>query len=195
MVTWYAPIAILLLVPALRGAMARIEHKRWIRQLNQILSSQSRVQTALVALIVWLAFSYTPISQPVLGGRRRPAEQLFKNDPPLGITMFLRETAPQGRVANPQWWGDWLAWAGPRGMKLMMTTNSLHLVPSIHYENHRAICWGHSGIEQRLDDYDVQMIVVDISLQTELAKYIRRSDAWNIDYEDSQGFVATRKRN
>ncbi|MFT4558667.1 MAG: putative membrane protein (GlpM family), partial [Planctomycetaceae bacterium] len=175
MVTWYAPVVVLLLVPALHGLLSRIDHQPWMRRLCLVLSRQSRVQAALLVLLVWLAFSFTPISQPVLGGRRRPPEQLFKDDTPLGITMFLRQASPQGRVANPQWWGDWLAWAGPRGMQLMMTTNSLHLVPSNDYENHRAICWGHPGLERRLNDYEVQVIVVDTSLQIELAEFIRTS--------------------
>lgn len=193
MVTWYAPIVVMSLTPALRGVLSHVDDKPWIRRLYEVTSNRSRVQTALLVLIVWLAFSFTPISRPVLGGRRRPPEQLFKDDTPLGITMFLRKSAPHGRVVNPQWWGDWLAWAGPDQMKLMMTTNSLHLVPSVHYENHRAICWGHPGIEQRLDDYKIQTIVVDTSLQIDLSKYVRNSDAWNIDYEDSQGLVASRK--
>tara|TARA_R110002072_G_scaffold243821_2_gene403149 strand:- start:145925 stop:147535 length:1611 start_codon:yes stop_codon:yes gene_type:complete len=193
MVTWYAPIAVLSLLPVLRDLMSRVDNKPWLQRLHAVLNGKSRVQAALLVLLVWLAFSFTPISQPVLGGRPRPPEKLFKDDTPLGITMYLRKAAPQGRVANPQWWGDWLAWAGPRQMKLMMTTNSLHLVPSVHYENHRAICWGHPGIKQRLDDYNVQTIVVDTSLQIELSQYVRKSDDWIIDYEDSQGLVASRK--
>ena len=52
---------------------------------------------------------------------------------------------------------------------------------------------GHPGIKQRLDDYNVQTIVVDTSLQIELSEYVRKSDDWIIDYEDSQGLVASRK--
>lgn len=193
MVTWYAPIAIMSLTPALHGVLSRIDDKPWIRRVSEVTANHSRIQTALLVLIIWLAFSFTPISQPVLGGRRRPPEQLFKDDTPLGITMFLRTSPPHGRVVNPQWWGDWLAWAGPSHMKLMMTTNTLHLVPSIHYENHRAICWGHPGVEQRLDDYKIETIVVDTSRQTKLSEYVRNSEIWHIVYEDSQGLVASRK--
>jgi hypothetical protein len=193
MVTWYAPIVVLSLTPVLRGALLRADGKLSIWRFQDVMSHKSRVQTALMLLIVWLAFSFTPISQPILGGRKRPAEQVFRDKTPLGITIFLRGAPPRGRVANPQWWGDWLAWAGPRQMRLMMTTNSLHLVPSVHYENHRAICWGHNGIERRLDDYEVQTIVADTSLQIELANYVQNSPEWNIDYEDSQGLVASRK--
>ena len=194
MVTWYAPVAGLSLLPGLHGLFRQTDHRSWVRRVNEKLNSRSRVQTALVVLVVWLAFAYSPISLPVLGGKSRPASQLFRDQTPLGITMYLREHIPTGRVANPQWWGDWLSWAGPSGLKVMMTTNSLHLVPSEDYQNYLAICWGRKGISQRLNDYDIQLLVVDTSLQTELTQFIHDSPDWQIDYQDSQGLVATRKR-
>ncbi|NQV27243.1 MAG: hypothetical protein HQ518_23085 [Rhodopirellula sp.] len=194
MVTWYAPVAGLSLMPGLLDLLTRMDLSPRVLQLQRLLDRRARIQTALVVLFVWLAFSFSPISQPVLGGRRRPAEQLFRNQTPLGITMYLRKAVPTGQIANPQWWGDWLSWAGPPGLRVMMTTNSVHLVPATHFQNYTAISWAHAGLKKRLDDYGIELIVVDTSLQTELAKYIRQSSDWQIDYEDSQGFVASRKR-
>jgi hypothetical protein len=193
MISWYAPIAGLSLLPAMLGMLVRTDRQPWMQRIQAILDGRSRVQSGLIVLFVWLAFCFSPISQPVLGGRVRPPEKLFRDRTPLGITRFLRETEPSGRVANPQWWGDWLCWAGPQGLQVMMTTNSLHLVPSQHYENYMAICWGKPGLQERLDKYEIETLVVDTSLQKELTRYVRESTNWEITYQDFQGFVARRK--
>lgn len=194
MVSWYAPVAVLALAPGLFRLWVKFDASTYMTRLQKILNQQSRIQTALVVLFVWLAFSFSPISQPILGGRQRPPGQLFRNQTPLGITIHLKQSAPTGRIANPQWWGDWLAWAGPPGLKVMMTTNSLHLVPARHFDNYTAISWAHVGLDKRLDEYEVQRIVVDTAVQKELAKYIYHSPKWGIEYQDSQGIVAIRRK-
>jgi len=193
MVTWYAPVAVLLIAPNLHGIVIRFEQQPWAMKFKERLARRSRVQTALIGFLVWITFCFTPISQPVLGGQPRSGDQLFRNRTPRGIAEYLRDSAPVGRIANPQWWGDWLVWAGPPGLRVMMTTTSLHLVPTAHFKNYTTISWAHAGIENCLDEYDIQLIVIDRSLQTDLTEYAMQSPEWQIDYEDSQGLVALRR--
>lgn len=193
MVTWYAPVAVLVMTPTLARLWELIEQLQMLRVFASVLERRSKVQAALSVLLVWLAFTFTPISRPVLGGRTRTAEQLFNSRTPLGIAQALRKIELPGRVANPQWWGDWLSWAGPRDMRLMMTTNTLHLVPAEVFNNYHDLVWAKPGLESRLTTFKVRTLIVDVTLQTELAEFVRTSSDWQVEYEDSMGLIATRK--
>lgn len=194
MVTWYAPVVVLLVMPGIHGLLDRISTTTLMMRMQSMASQRSRVQTALMILLVWLAFIFSPLSQPVLGGRLRTEKQLYRDQTPIGITKFLRETTPTVRIANPQWWGDWLLWDGPPGLRVMLTTNTIHLLPAVHSEQLHAINWAKPGLADRLNHYDVELVVVDTARQVDLAAYIRLSPDWRIAYEDTQGLVASRTR-
>lgn len=193
MVTWYAPVALLVLTPMLVRLWELIGRGHLITRVASVLEHRSKVQVALSVLLVWLAFTFTPISKPVLGGRTRSAEQLFNSRTPLGVAQALQNIELRGRVANPQWWGDWLSWAGPRDMRLMMTTNTLHLVPAEVFNNYHDLLWAKPGLESRLAEFNVRTLIVDLTLQTELAEFVRTSPDWEIEYEDRMGLIANRK--
>ncbi len=74
-----------------------------------------------------------------------------------------------------------------------MTTNAIHLVPAAHFDNYTRISWAHAGLKRCLDEYGIQLIVIDRSLQTELTEYALQSPEWQIGYADSQGLVAIRR--
>lgn len=147
--------------------------------------------TLVCLLIVWCAFALSPISKPVLGGQKRPAKQLYSRYTPLGITQHLREKPPTGLVFGPQWWGDWLAWDGPAGMRLFMTT-MLHLAPQQVWRDYLTVARGQSGWEQILDRYDVRTLIVHKELQPQLVPQLRRQAAWRVIFEDEQGIVLER---
>jgi len=192
MVTWYAPVAVLVLAPVLLRCWRGFDSNEMFARIVVILKRRSSVPTVLALLFLWLAFTFTPISQPILGGRRRSAEQLFNSRTPLGITQALRKIKLPNPVANPQWWGDWLSWAGPRDMRFMMTTNTLHLVNPDVFQSYHAICWAKPGLEERLDDFQIRTLIVDVTLQTELTAFVRSSPDWRIEYQDAAGIIATR---
>ena len=161
--------------------------------MNESLDRRSSIPTATSLLLVWIAFAFTPISRPVLGGRTRTAEQLFSSRTPLGVTQELRRLKLPNPVANPQWWGDWLTWAGPPEIRFMVTTNTLHLIPPDVFRNYHAMIWAKPGLEGRLEDFQVGTLIVDVKLQEELAAYVHDSSDWHIEYEDGAGIIATRK--
>jgi hypothetical protein len=194
MVTWYAPVIVFLMMPGIHGLLDRFESSALMMRMQAMTSQRSRIQTALMILFVWLAFVFSPISQPVLGGRLRTETQLYRDQTPIGITKFLRETTPTERIANPQWWGDWLLWDGPPGLRVTMTTNTIHLLPPQHSEQLHAISWAKPPLAERLDAYNVELLVVDTERQIDLATYIRRSSDWRINYEDAHGIVASKRQ-
>jgi hypothetical protein len=195
MISWYTPTFVVVLSPHIAELAARL----WTSPLCEAVRRQAEPLfrpsfrlTLLAGLLVWLTFAFSPISRPVLGGKARPPERLYSNDTPLGITRWLREHPPQGMVANPQWWGDWIVWDGPPGIEVMMTTNSVHVVPQRAWKDYLAIAQSQPGLSRRLHKYRANTIIVCKELQAGLERTVRAMPDWQVVYEDDIGLVAVR---
>lgn len=195
MIAWYAPVLMLVLAPHVRDVAelwAASDASSSIRRVTRPLFVPSFRLTLLAPLLVWLAFAFSPISHPILGGQPRPADVLYSRDTPWGVTAWLREHPPKGLVANPQWWGDWIAWDGPEGIEVFMNTNAVHVVPQRVWKDYLAIARAEPGLARRLNKYRVNTIVVCKELQPDLEETMRRLSGWDVVYEDDVGLVATR---
>lgn len=148
--------------------------------------------TLICLLIVWTAFSFSPLSRPVLGGKPRSAEQLYSHHTPLQMTEFLQERTPTGLVFAPQWWGDWVSLHGPPELKLFMTTN-LHLAPRQVWRDYLRVARGQTGWPRVLEKYHVTTLIVHKELQPDLARGVRQATDWEVIYEDDEALVLERK--
>jgi hypothetical protein len=198
MVTWYAPVVMLVLMPHLTDVWKRFisSRKRSQRHVSEPtsepLTAASFRYTLLSALVVWLCFAFSPISSRILGGRPRGDDHVYSRGTPRAVTRFLRENPPEGQIANPQWWGDWLVWDGPPGLQVFMTTNAVHLAPNHVWKDYLAIARGNAGLERRLDRYRVNTIIVDKELQAPVVRVVRRLGGWKITYEDDRSLIVQR---
>ena len=195
MIQWYGPSLILVLAPHIQDILARLVPWAKDRDLGDTiewLETRSLRQTLITGLMVWVAFCFSPASRPLLGGKPREARHVYSADTPRELTEFLRKHPPRGAIANPQWWGDWLAYDGPPGMKLLMTTNSVHVVPPRVWKEYLAIAEGEDGLERRLNHFRINTIVISKSLQAKLEQQARRLYGWAIVYNDDSGMVVTR---
>lgn len=149
------------------------------------------VGTLACGLMVWCTFAFSPISQPILGGKTRPLNRVYSRGTPQGITKYLREHPCEHLVFGPQWWGDWLAWDGPQPTRVFMTTH-VHLAPATVWKDYLRVARGLTGWQQTLDRYAVGTLVVDKTLQVPLVDAVRGVEGWTIVYEDEQGLIAER---
>ena len=198
MIAWYAPVVMLALMPHLADVWGRLA-SHWSSQhleakdaVEEPLTTASFRYTLLSVLVVWLCFSFSPISSPLLGGRPRDVDHVYSRGTPRAVTRYLRENPPQGQIANPQWWGDWLVWDGPDDLEVFMTTNAVHLAPNRVWKDYLAIARGNAGLEQRLDRYRINTIVVDRELQVPLDRLVRRLAGWKIAYQDNRSLIVQR---
>jgi hypothetical protein len=194
MLTWYAPIVVLTMMPHLADVLGRIAKSQPSAALAAFgsgLRGLSFRYTLFAGLVLWVCFAFSPSSRVVLGGKPRDVAHVYNSETPRGITEYLREHPPKGQIVNPQWWGDWMVLDGPPDLSVFMTTNAVHVVPSHVWRDYMAFATGQPGLERRLDRYRVTTMVVDISRQEQLAVQVRRMPGWTIDYEDKLGFVAT----
>uniref|UniRef100_A0A7C4QL83 Glycosyltransferase RgtA/B/C/D-like domain-containing protein n=1 Tax=Schlesneria paludicola TaxID=360056 RepID=A0A7C4QL83_9PLAN len=196
MIAWYGPAMMLVLAPHLADVCEQVAGwNAWshFQEAFAVLRARSFRITLFAGLLLWLTFAFSPISRPFLGGRARADDQLYSADTPLGVTAYLREHPPQGMVLAPQWWGDWLVWKGPPGIQVLVTTNSVHVVPNTVWKDYLAMAGGLAGLERRLNHYRVNTIVVGKKLQQDLLRVVEQLAGWEVVYEDEVGLVAVRK--
>ncbi len=196
MIGWYAPVFAWVVTPHLAALAATWRRRRDGQEAapGEAVARPARpnfAPTLVCGLVLWIAFALTPVSQPLLGGKPRTKEQLYSRHTPHGVTQYLREHPPQGLVFGPQWWGDWLAWDGPPGMRLFMTTN-LHLAPHRVWSDYLHVARGFTAWEQTLDRYRVNVVVVHKELQPSLARKVRSAPPWRVVYEDPLALIVQR---
>ncbi|MBI1346600.1 hypothetical protein GC163_09960 [bacterium] len=191
MIAWYAPVWAIVLAPHLADVCQQFTSQLsgsagWWRQ-------KSLASTAMTVLTVWLTFCLSPISRPILGGKPRPLTQQLSHQTPLGVTNWLQQTAPQGLIYAPQWWGDWLAWRGPTNVRVMATTNSIHLLPAQCWQDYLCISAADVGWTDRLDRYRINTVVVCRELQPDLSAALAAHSEWKRVFQDSLSQVYQRR--
>lgn len=195
MIAWLGPALMLALTPHLDDVLTRLYARLQNDDLQKVadwLQVRSFRYVWYAGFIAWVAFCFSPASVPFLGGKPREARHIFSSDTPRGITEWLREHPPQGRVANPQWWGDWLIYDGPPGLDLLMTTNAVHVVPPQVWEDYLAIARGEEGLERRLARYRINTVIVCKQLQGSLHRTMDSLSGWDTVFEDDIGMVLVR---
>ncbi|MDX1969572.1 MAG: hypothetical protein SFV23_20525 [Planctomycetaceae bacterium] len=196
MIAWYGPIWILALLPHVAEILSRAADSPALTSWQTRFAAWTQPSihwTAVTVLLVWMTFAFAPISRPVLGGTPRRADQVFSHETPLKVTRYLHDHPPSGLVFAPQWWGDWLTWRGPSEIRVMMTTNAIHLAPPQVWQDYLTISMAEPGWEQRLDRYRINTVVASVELQPELCRSLEQSPDWRIEFEDAVGIVARRK--
>jgi len=196
MVAWYAPVLMLVLAPHLNDVIRQVaQWPMWTEARDAMTPffTRSWRMSIFTAFLVWITFAFSPVSRPVLGGKPRLDRHLYSRDTPLGVTNYLREHPPEGLVAAPQWWGDWLVWKGPPNLQVMLTTNSVHVVPPRVWKDYLAIAGGLDGLDRRLNHYRINTIVVCKQMQSDLRRAIERLSGWETVFEDDVGMVVVRK--
>eukprot|EP00913_Durusdinium_trenchii_P028283 g26511.t1 len=148
------------------------------------------IHTLVCGLFLWCGFALSPVSQPILGGPAPPRERRLNRDTPIGVTNYFREHPPSGQIWNPQWWGDWLVWDGPEGLKPFMTTLSIHATPPQVWRDYMVIAGARPGWQRMLDKYRVNTIVIHKSRQKRLEEAARKEPGWKVVYEDNLALAA-----
>lgn len=149
--------------------------------------------TSLCVLILWFGFAFSNIATPLFGGKPRELNKIYSEGTPRKLTEFLREHPPQGQVWNPQWWGDWLVWDGPRDLKVFMTTNAVHLTPPRVWRDYLGIARANRGWQSVAEKYNVSTFIVHKEKQVALDKQVRQLKGFRVVYEDDLALVMSRE--
>ena len=195
MIQWYAYATVFVLAPhihdCLQHMLKPLRQGEWAAVLDW-LEVRSFRHTMLAGFLLWVAFCFSPVSVMVMGGKGRLDRHIYTVNTPRGVTDYFREHKPQGLIANPQWWGDWLHYRGPEGIQVLMTTNAVHTAPETVWNDYLAIARGEDGLEARLNRYRINTVVVSKADQRELLRKVRNMSGWEIVYNDDIATVASR---
>lgn len=189
MLTWYAPVVMLVLAPHLADISSRLvwpSRRRRAAARDRAASAGFVWAPTLVAgLMVWIAFALSGCGQALLGGQPRAAARLYSQDTPRGLTSYLDRHPAEGLVFNPQWWGDWLVWRGPEHLQVFMTSQ-MHMVPPHVWHDYQRVVNARPGWQVTLKRYAVSTVIVDPRREPWLAAAISREDGWTLAYQDEQ---------
>jgi hypothetical protein len=204
LIWWFAPLALLVLLPYLAEMASRYWGERASERATHVAAADGAggeaqearplrfAFTLVCLLIVWTAFAFSPASTPLFGRKPREAARLHNAQTPLGVATYLREHPPQKLVWAPQYWGDWLLWDGPAGMQVFANSDARILPQQVLYDYGR-IWQGEGGWTEVLDRYDVGTLVIDKQAQPLLRRSVQRSRAsWRVEYEDDQALLLRR---
>ena len=100
---------------------------------------------------------------------------------PINATRYLQEN-PGGNLFNEMGYGSYLIWALP-DQKIFVDPR-VELYPLALWEQYIDISNGVRSLEL-LDAYGVDRVMLDPSLQSELAAVLEASPAWSLEYQDT----------
>jgi hypothetical protein len=201
MMGWFAPVFALVLTPHLAEIINRLRPVAEEEPLfetaaavaGELPPGRSWRYTMFCVGMVWVAFAFSGMSRPLLGGPARTDDKLYSDTTPLAAARYLREHPPVGQIYNPQWWGDWLVWQGPAKLEPFAMTH-VHLLPRQVWQDYRRISFGEIGWDVLLDRYHVNTLVIDKKNQAALAGMVGRSSNWLTQYADDQALIAVRAK-
>lgn len=111
---------------------------------------------------------------------------------PVGAAGYFVENPPNGLVFNAFELGDYLVWAGPKDLQVMVTSHA-HLVPHEIWDDYLSIVEMRGSYFAMLERYGVNTIVLDTRGQPALIERLRDSTEWKRVFEDDRSIIFDRR--
>ena len=146
-----------------------------------------------------LAVLYSPIglhTVRVASGKNanelKVATLTGEHTPNDGLIKYLRDKPPQGQVFNPYEWGDYLQWAGPKGMKIFVASHVQFISTEI-WDDYVNTVELRTGWDTNFDRYGVNTVILDERYHGVLIRRLTEHEDWKPTYRDAQCTVFKRK--
>jgi hypothetical protein len=190
MLNWWAPLAGIVVGTHLIAAMRKTTV--WLK------NPQPAKTTGLWSLvncgIVWILFALTPFGIQMVHGRIPDAKRMVSSETPMGTVAFLdsMESLPRGISFVPAEWTGYLMNRGPKSLEPMVNLH-VHVIPQQVWNDYMRMINGPSDWNGLMDEYGINLAVVDKVRQPALLARFKGSEDWKATYEDRQGMVFVRK--
>ncbi|QDT47757.1 hypothetical protein Pan258_17930 [Symmachiella dynata] len=184
MIVWFAPIAAYVFVlhgGALWNRYLRSPRPRPLRTVRQYWARATFVVVAIV-----IAGTFSPLGHPIWSGRPVNFSAAVSSQTPVAAAEFLLERQPSGQIFNTYEWGDYLSWVGRQHAQRwpIFVASHAHLVPRQVWVDYMTLISAPADWEQRLEQYDVQTVVIDKRYRSALIARLRTSNHWTLVFED-----------
>jgi hypothetical protein len=192
MLVWWAPVASYFLAIHAAAIWKRFRHRRPSVR-NTVGTTASPHWLALAAVTTCGIVACSPLGIALLHGARTDPGESLSPQTPLGATDYLNAHPPRGQIFNTYEWGDYLLWAGPKGLRVFVASHA-HLVPTNVWQDYLSVITLRSGWQKILDRYGVNVAVLDPDQHDDLVDRLRSSSDWSLAYEDDRSTVFVRPR-
>jgi hypothetical protein len=191
MLNWWAPIAGIVIGTHLIAAMRKTT--AWLR--NPQPQKATGLWTVVNGGLVWILFAFTSFGTQMLHGRIPEDQRLVSQETPLATVEFLNsaEKLPPGISFIPAEWAGYVMNRGPKSVEPMVNLH-VHVIPEQVWNHYIRLVNGPSDWSSLMDEYGINLAVVDKDQQPELTKRIRESGDWTATYEDRQAVVFVRNK-
>ncbi len=191
MIVWWAPLAAYFL--AINGAAIwkRFRHQPSRKQSHS--ASEIRLGWTLAGILTLCVVAVcSPLGQSIVLGKDSSPRESFSAETPVDATAYLKTHPPQGQLFNTYEWGDYLLWAGPKGIKVFVASHA-HLVPRDVWLDYLRVISLQTGWERILDKYRTEIAVLDSVQHGDLVDSLRDSKDWSLEYEDDHSAIFVRR--
>jgi len=190
MLNWWSPLAGIVTATHLLAAMRKTTP--WLR--NRKASPATGLWSVVNLGIVWILFALTPFGIQIVHGRVPEADRMVSRETPLTTVAFLdsMENIPRGIAYVPAEWAGYVMNRGPKSLQPMVNLH-VHVIPEQVWNDYMRMINGPSDWNGLMDEYGINLAVVDQDRQRALVKRFKESTDWSAVYEDRQAAVFVRK--
>jgi hypothetical protein len=194
MIVWWGPIAAYYASLHATAVWQRWRRSRSVGRASARLRwTWPTLQKAVVGLVaVSVALACTPLAGALMRGRDGDPHLSLSARTPIDATDFLCRHPPRRQVFNTLEWGDYLLWAGPRGLEVFVASH-VHVVPRPVWQDYLRVITLEPGWQEILNRYRVDTAILDVDQHTALADALREDPAWSIVYDDERALIVVRR--
>lgn len=190
MLNWWAPVAALLIGVHLTAGIRKTS--KWLQRGES--AKPSGLWSVVNGGILWIIFALTPFGMQIVHGRTLDLKNLVSRETPIATTAFLEtmEDRPDGIVFVPAEWAGYVMNRGPADLEPMVNLH-VHVIPERVWADYLKLNNGPSDWDGLMDEYGINMAVVNKQRQGPLVRRLKESPDWTASYEDVQGIIFVRK--
>lgn len=189
MINWWAPLLAIVTATHLTAAV-----RRWRHQSRRTVPyPASGLWTVVTLGLCWILFALTNFGVQTVHGRQTDPARMLSRQTPVQLVNYLQtmEQIPRGIAFVPAEWAGYVMHAGPAALSPMVNLH-VHVIPEEVWNDYLRLLPGPSDWEPLLEQYGINLVIVDRQLQPGLLKRLAESEQWTARYQDNQGVVFTR---
>lgn len=181
MLVWWGPLAGCFV--AIHGAAAWRKWKRLEKSPEP--APRASLWTVVTLGIVFIFFELSHLGSVTLAmAAGKDVEKITSRIPvsrltPVAAAEYLKEHPPEGLVFCTYEWGDYLMWAGPKDLQVMVASHC-HLIPEDVWADYMGIVQLQSGWSSMLERYGINTVVIDEEYREPMAHRLHESKDWKL---------------
>ena len=189
MINWWSPV--MAIVIGSHGASA------WRHLMKQRRSTVQPNRTGLWTVVnvglCWIFFAFTPLGVQIVHGRTADLSRSLSPQTPLNTIGFLNsmEELPPGPTFVPAEWSGAVTQFGPSELQPMVNLH-VHIIPEEIWTDYVRLLSGPADWDGLLDRYGINLVVAEKVRSERLVDELRRSEDWEVLFEDAQSVVTRR---